>query len=86
MMLPDNEADYGDHELEPDEEFDLSELGPEALAWQLLLLINPGDEDAAMRQFSGYREALIEAGGEAAEHLDFLFLGSKTETVSFFCF
>ena len=67
MMLPDNEADYGDHELEPDEEFDLSELGPEALAWQLLLLINPGDEDAAMRQFSGYREALIEAGGEAAD-------------------
>ena len=67
MMLPDNEADYGDHELEPDEEFDLSELGPEALVWQLLLLINPGDEDAAMRQFSGYREALIEAGGEAAD-------------------
>ncbi|GAB3380325.1 DUF6630 family protein [Lysobacter fragariae] len=32
----------------------------EALAWQLLLLINPGDEDAAMQQFAACRDALDE--------------------------
>ena len=54
-MMPDNEADYGDYEPEPDEDSDLTELTPEALVWQLLLLINPGDEDTALRQFSTYR-------------------------------
>ena len=34
MMLPDNEADYGDHEVEPEEDADLSELTPEALVWR----------------------------------------------------
>ena len=48
-MMPDNEADYGDYEPEPDEDSDLTELTPEALVWQLLLLINPGDEDTALR-------------------------------------
>jgi hypothetical protein len=32
----------------------------EAVAWQLLLLINPGDEDAAMQQFATCRDALDE--------------------------
>jgi hypothetical protein len=32
----------------------------EALAWQLLLLINPDDEDAAMQQFAVCRDALDE--------------------------
>ena len=67
MTMPDNEADYGDHEVEPDEEADLSELTPEALVWQLLLLINPGDEDTALRQFSTYREAVAESEGEEVE-------------------
>ena len=66
-MMPDNEADYGDHEAEPDEEADLSELSPEALVWQLLLLINPGDEDTALRQFSAYHEAVAESEGEEVE-------------------
>ena len=35
-MMPDNEADYGDHEAEPDEEADLSELSPEALVLSLI--------------------------------------------------
>ncbi|MBA3486986.1 MAG: hypothetical protein H0T88_07340 [Lysobacter sp.] len=39
----------------------------EALVWQLLLLINPGDEDAALQQFDAYREALAEGGDEDAE-------------------
>ena len=32
----------------------------EAVAWQLLLLINPGDEDTAMQQFAVCRDALDE--------------------------
>jgi len=32
------------------------------LAWQLLLLVNPGDEETALRQFSVYQEAAAEAG------------------------
>ncbi|HEU0307427.1 MAG TPA: hypothetical protein VFR30_10705 [Lysobacter sp.] len=32
----------------------------EAVAWQLMLLINPGDEDAAMQQFAACRDALDE--------------------------
>ena len=45
MHLPDNESDYGDFEIEPEDDAD--ELSPEALAWQLLLLVNPGDEETA---------------------------------------
>ncbi|MDB6164421.1 MAG: hypothetical protein JWL98_1853 [Xanthomonadaceae bacterium] len=30
----------------------------EAIVWQLLLMINPGDEDAALQQFAAYQEAL----------------------------
>ena len=67
MMLPDNEADYGDHEVEPEDDADVSELTSEALVWQLLLLINPGDEDTAYRQFSTYREAVAESESGEAE-------------------
>jgi hypothetical protein len=34
---------------------------PEALVWQLLLLINPGDEESALQQFAEYRDALAES-------------------------
>ncbi|MET0654809.1 MAG: hypothetical protein ABWX88_04575 [Pseudoxanthomonas sp.] len=60
--MPDNEADYGDHESDPDDIGDADELTTEALVWQLLLLINPGDEETALRQFSHYRETLHERG------------------------
>jgi hypothetical protein len=30
----------------------------EALVWQLLLLVNPGDEDAALQQFTAYQDAV----------------------------
>ena len=32
----------------------------EALVWQLLLLINPGDEDAALQQFTAYQDAMAD--------------------------
>ena len=41
------------------------EADTEAVVWQLMLLINPGDEDAALQQFASFREALAEAGGDA---------------------
>lgn len=53
-MLPDNTDDY---EMGEDG-FDLDEAdGPQALLWNLLVLINPGDEDTALRQFDALREA-----------------------------
>ena len=55
------------HDYDPDDNFDQAfhddadvdeEAAAEALAWQLLLLINPGDEDAALQQFAAYQEAM----------------------------
>ncbi len=66
MHMPDNEADYGDHDPVPDEDgLDAEELESEALVWQLLLLVNPGDDEAALRQFSHYRDAFEAAGADA---------------------
>ena len=57
--MPDNSADYEDSdELQPD--FD--EDDHPARVWNLLWLINPGDEDAALQQFDAWREA--RAGNE----------------------
>ena len=65
-----------DDEFDPDDNFagsfdngmDVDEDdSTEALVWQLLLLINPGDEDAALQQFDAYRDALAERGDEEAE-------------------
>src|SRR5688500_17057639 len=61
-------------EFDPDDNFghafgddaDIDEEAAlEAVAWQWLLLINPGDEDAALQQFATFREALAEAGEDA---------------------
>ncbi len=62
--MPDNEADYGDHEADPQDADEADELTAESLAWQLLLLINPGDEETALRQFSIYQEAVAESDDE----------------------
>lgn len=63
-----------DREFDPDDNFENSredeaplpddgdEASVEALVWQLLLAINPGDEEAALRQFDGYRDAVAAAG------------------------
>jgi len=64
-------------EYDPDDNFarsfhddaDLDEdAALEAVAWQLLLLINPDDEDAALEQFGRCREALAE-GDDPVEAL-----------------
>lgn len=62
-MLPDNESDYEDdgYDFAGGED---EELDSEALVWQLLLLINPGDEDTALQQFARYREAREESGDD----------------------
>ena len=72
MGAPDREFDPDDnfensreHEaMLPDED---DEASVEALVWQLLLAINPGDEEAALRQFDGYRDAVAANGGDAGE-------------------
>lgn len=60
-MFPDNSADYEDDldgfVPEEDDEY-------EARVWNLLTLINPGDEDTALRQFGGWREL---SGGEEVD-------------------
>jgi hypothetical protein len=64
MTLPDEEFDPDDnytHDADGSEVDD--DAGAEALVWQLLLVINPGDEDAALQQFAAFQEALD--GGDA---------------------
>lgn len=58
MSLPDTDFDPDDNfaqafgtPLDADEDDAL-----ETLVWQLLLIINPGDEDAAMQQFATWQE------------------------------
>ncbi len=63
--MPDNSADYEDEEgLISD--FDDVDDHP-ARVWNLLLLINPGDEETALRQFDAWREAM---GGEEGDSSD----------------
>ncbi|TKS53239.1 hypothetical protein E4582_13765 [Luteimonas yindakuii] len=66
MTLPDDDFDP-DNNYAQDAEGAQSEdaAGAEALVWQLLLVINPGDEDAAMRQFEAFQDAL--GGGDAGD-------------------
>jgi len=61
-------------EVDPDDNFGQAfsaqmdvddDAASEALVWQLLLLINPGDEDAALQQFTAWQEALQQAGDDA---------------------
>lgn len=66
---------HPDHEFDPDDNFRTDaeraeiddDAGTEALVWQLLLIINPGDEDAALQQFAAFQEAL---GNGDADDLD----------------
>lgn len=55
------------HDLDDDDDFAAEpDDSIEALVWQLLTLINPGDEETALNQFSAWREADEEAGGHDA--------------------
>ncbi|OHC51128.1 MAG: hypothetical protein A2211_08945 [Rhodanobacter sp. RIFOXYA1_FULL_67_6] len=51
--------DDDDFDTGPD--FDEEDDSVEAKVWQMLLLINPGDEETALQQFADYREAAAEA-------------------------
>lgn len=57
-----------DDDFEDDPDFDDEDDSIEARVWQLLLLINPGDEDTALLQFTDYREAVAE--GDEAEPIE----------------
>ena len=64
MHTPDHEFDPDDNYTGDAERAELDEdASAEALVWQLLLIINPGDEDAALQQFGAFQEALD--GGDA---------------------
>ena len=49
-----------DDDFEDERGFGDEDDSVEAQVWQLLALINPGDEDAALLQFNAYREAVAE--------------------------
>ncbi len=59
----DNYAGHADADSGDDDE-----LSAEALIWQLLLLINPDDEDAARQQFEAWQE-LIESAEPSREEV-----------------
>ena len=68
MNLPDPEFDPDDnfaHAFEAGADADDDETS-EALVWQLLLLINPGDEETALQQFAAYRD-MAEPGADESD-------------------
>lgn len=66
FLLPEHamnsyDDDYPEEREDDDED---GEGSAEALVWQLLLLINPGDEENALQQFTAYREEVEDQGDE----------------------
>ena len=49
-----------DDDFAPDHGFDEDDNSLDANVWQLLLMINPGDDEAALQQFAAYREAVAD--------------------------
>ena len=66
--MPDN-SDYFDFE---EDIHDFDEEGFEARVWNLLVLINPGDEELALQQFNRWREHLAEDGQPLEADSDWL--------------
>lgn len=66
--MPDN-SDYFDFEENP---HDFDEDDFEARVWNLLVLINPGDEELALQQFNRWRELLAERGEPLEPDSDWL--------------
>jgi hypothetical protein len=57
-----------DDDYDAEREFDdVDEDSVEAKVWQLLLLINPGDEETALLQFNDYRETMDAADADEVE-------------------
>lgn len=60
-----------DDDYDDEREFDdADEDSIEAKVWQLLLLINPGDEEAALLQFNDYREAMAGLDADEGEPIE----------------
>lgn len=74
MTVPHPDLDPDDHDAHGDNGG--AEFGDgdphEVLVWQLLLLINPGDEESALQQFAAYRDALSEADADDIDPLRLL--------------
>ena len=66
--MPDN-SDYFDFE-EDVQDFDEADF--EARVWNLLVLINPGDDEQALQQFNRWREQLAEQGQPLEADSDWL--------------
>ncbi|MDG2537826.1 hypothetical protein P5Y53_09150 [Dyella jiangningensis] len=61
-MTPSDDDYETGHHFHDDDDSSL-----EAYVWQLLLLINPGDDDTAFQQFAAYRDAV---GGTPDDEVD----------------
>ncbi|MEO5830062.1 MAG: hypothetical protein ABIQ36_05785 [Rhodanobacter sp.] len=57
-------------DFEDDRDLDDEDDTLEAKVWQLLLLINPDDEETALQQFAAYREAVAE--GDESEPVELI--------------
>jgi hypothetical protein len=72
MHAPDTEYDADDNFANAAHDFDAEgaideDAGTEQLVWQLLLLVNPGDEETALQQFGQYQDATADADEDEFE-------------------
>lgn len=63
----DNFANSSDDGMDVDDE-----ATAEALVWQLLLMINPGDEEAALQQFGAWQEVTADIDPDEADPMESL--------------
>ncbi len=62
-----------DDDYDAEREFDdVDEDSVDAKVWQLLLLINPGDEETALLQFNDYREAVADVDADEVEPIELI--------------
>ena len=64
-----------DSDFDSEHDFDEKEgMGDsvEACVWQLLWLINPGDEEGALQQFAEYRDAVVQADENDVEPIEII--------------
>ena len=62
-----------DNDFDPEDNFDENENGDdsvEARVWQLLLLVNPGDDEMALQQFADYRDAIAHVDENDVEPIE----------------
>lgn len=56
-----------DDDFDPTHAFEDDDDSLDARVWQLLLLINPGDDEAAFQQFTAYRDAVGDTPDDAID-------------------